>query len=157
MGGVKDVLIATADSVTAVTVASDKISAISMASSAKFYRYAFRPGAASMTSTRTLDPANGINYVETLLTLSFPKMETSKRVEIEALAQSDLVAIVRDNNDKYFFLGKDEPVIMTANAGQTGTARSDKNGYDVTLADESKALPYEILTGEGGVDIESLL
>ena len=78
------------------------------------------------------------------LVLVFNRMETSKRVEISALAKNDLVAIVKDANGKYWYLGKDEPVGATAGDGLTGTARADRNGYSITLQDNSLEMPYEV-------------
>ena len=86
MGGIAEVLIANFDDVSAVTLTSGKVSAITMVSSAKFKKYAFRKGTGSMTSTLNTDPANGVNYVSTDLVMQFNKMETTKRVELAALA-----------------------------------------------------------------------
>ena len=33
---------------------------------------------------------------------------------------------------------------MTAGTAGTGTAKGDKNGYDLTLTDLSNTLPYEV-------------
>ena len=72
-------------------------------------------------------------------------METTKRVEMTALAIGDLAVIVKDANGKYWYLGYDEPVNASAGDGQTGTARGDSNRYTLTLQDESLGLPYEVL------------
>ena len=71
-------------------------------------------------------------------------METAKRVEISALAVNDLVAIVKDANGIYWYLGYDEPVNASAGDGQTGTARGDANRYTITLQDNSKEMPMEV-------------
>ena len=144
MGGIKEVLLANASDVTAVTVTAGKISAITMGASAKFKKYAFNANTGSLTSTYTIDPASGVKYVSTDLVMLFNRMETTKRVEISALAVNDLVAIVLDMNGIYHYLGYDEPVNMSAGDGQTGTARGDANRYSVTLNDNSHELPYEV-------------
>ena len=56
-------------------------------------------------------------------------METAKRIEITALAQNELVLIVKDANGKYWLLGKDEPVMATAGEGVTRNCERDRNGY----------------------------
>ena len=78
------------------------------------------------------------------LLLQFNRMETTKRVEISALAVNDLVAIVKDANGVYWYLGYDEPVNASAGDGQTGTARGDANRYTITLQDNSKEMPMEV-------------
>ena len=144
VGGIIEVLLANADDVTAITVTSDKVTAITMASPAKFHRYALRRGNGSMNSTFTVDTTTGNKFVTSEVMMQFNRMETQKRVEITALAQGDLVCIVKDANGKYWYLGKDEPVNASASDGQTGTARADANRYTITLQDESLEMPYEV-------------
>lgn len=144
MGGIVEALIANKDDITAITVTSDMITAITMASSAKFKRYAFSRNTGSLTSNYTIDQATGVRFVASDLVLQFNRMETAKRVEISALAQNDLAVIVKDANGKYWFLGYDEPVNATAGDGLTGTARADRNGYSITLQDNSHEMPYEV-------------
>ena len=144
MGGITEVLLANREDVSAVTADSGKVTEITMASSAKFKRYTFARNTGSMTSTYTIDQASGVKYVTTDLLLQFNRMETAKRVEISALAVNDLVAIVKDANGIYWYLGYDEPVNASAGDGQTGTARGDANRYTITLQDNSKEMPMEV-------------
>lgn len=150
MGGIKRVLIANAADIDAVTITSDEVTAITMVTSgtppvaAKFVEFYFRPNTSNMTSTWQVNNENGTNYVQTLLQMVFNRMETSKRVAIMALAQAEVVAIVEDMNGKYWYLGYDNPMFLNAGDGPTGTARADRNGYSITLEDNSKALPYEV-------------
>ena len=144
MGGIVEVLIANFDDVSAVTVTTDVISAITMASSAKFKKYSFAKNTGNLTSTYNIDAASGTKYVSSELLLQFNRMETTKRVEMTALALGDLAVICKDANGKYWYLGYDEPVNASAGDGQTGTARSDANRYTITLQDNSKELPLEV-------------
>ncbi len=144
MGGITEVLLANREDVSAVTADTGKVTEITMASSAKFKKYSFARNTGSMTSTYTIDQASGVRYVTTDLLLQFNRMETAKRVEISALAVNDLVAIVKDANGIYWYLGYDEPVNASAGDGQTGTARSDANRYTITLQDNSKEMPMEV-------------
>lgn len=127
----------------AATVDSDKISAIS--NIAAFKGYEFSRNTASMTSTLNKDLTNGTSYVSTEIVLQFNRMETAKRIEVEALSVGDLQIIVRDNNGIYWFLGYDAPVEATTGTAQTGAAKTDGNFYNITFTDESFEYPYEIL------------
>ena len=144
MGGILEVMIANADDVSGVTITEGIITAISMAASAKFKKYYFNKNTGNLTSTYNLDPASGVRYVTSELLLQFNRMETTKRVEMTALALGDLAVIVKDANGKYWYLGKDEPVNASASDGQTGTARGDANRYTITLQDNSLEMPYEV-------------
>lgn len=150
MGGIKRVLIANADDVASLTLTDDVITAITMVTAgtppvaAKFVEFYFRPNTSNMTSTWQVNAENGTKYVQTLLQMVFNRMETSKRASIMALAQADVVAIVEDNNGLFWYLGKDYPLALNAGDGQTGTARADRNGYSITLEDNSRELPREV-------------
>lgn len=157
MGGIKRVLLANQSDVASITETSNKVTAITMAASKKFLEYNFRPGTGSMSSEYQFSDDNTPVGVRTDLTMIFSRMETAKRVEVTAMAQADLYAIVEDNNGLYWLLGRDEPLSISAGNGGTGTARTERNGYTVTLSDNSIEMPIEILTGTGGVDISSLL
>ena len=141
-----------------ITVTENKVTAITMASGKKFHRYYFRPGTSSMASTLNIDNAAGVNFVQTLLTMLFSRMETTKRVEMSALAVNDLRALVKDANGVFWMLGEEEPVIANAGDGQTGTAKTDANRYSITLEDNNSTFPKEILVGTtDGVNLDSIV
>lgn len=144
-GGIIEVYINHFDQVEEVTLTSDKITTITLkASGEKFHKYNFKRNTGSLTSTYTIDPANGVSFVTSDLSLVFAKQDTAKRIEISALALDDLVVIVKDANQKYWYLGYNEPVQASAATAQTGTARTDGNNYNITLQDTSLTLPYEV-------------
>ena len=144
MGGIVEALIANHADVTAVTVTAGKITAITMATSAKFHRYQLPRNTGSLSSNYTIDDTTGAKYVASDLVLQVNRMDTTKRIEISALAQGELAVIVKDANGAYWFLGKDAPVKASAGDGLTGTARADRNGYSITLQDNSFELPLEV-------------
>ena len=157
MGGIVEVYLANKADVSSVTITSSKVTAISMNSTAKFKTYHFRPNTSSMSSNYQVNQENGTSYVQTDLLMVFNRMETSKRIEVTAMAQGELCAIVKDANGLYWMLGIDNPLVLSAGDGLTGTARADRNGYSVTLQDNSLEMPVEILTGTGGVDLSTIV
>lgn len=143
-GGINVVYLLNYDDVKSVETAEGKITGITVAEGKKFLAYHFRKGTGSMSSTLNVDPANGVNYVTTDLALTFLKMDTAKRIEMSALAVNELVAIVKDANGVYWYLGMDEAIAATAGDGATGTARGDGNRYTITLQDTSSTFPFEV-------------
>lgn len=121
------------------TVASGAVSTVDSATT--FYEYQFRKNTGSMTSTLNIDPANGVNFVQTDLVMLFSRMETKKRIEMAALSVGQLAGIVKDANGKYYALGVSEPLEASAGDGQTGTARTDGNRYSITLTDNQETFP----------------
>lgn len=96
---------------------------------------AFIPGSNStLTSTATVDKANGTNYVETVLQLQFNKQSTdSARALNKMISGDDLVFIVRDNNGELFIVGYSDGCYMSEGTSQTGTARTDGNYYQISF------------------------
>lgn len=146
VGGIREVYIANYGDVTTIEVdeVSNMIKTITMADTAKFKKYAFKKNTSSMTSTLNVDPANGVNFVQTDLTVVFAKQETVKRMEIAKLSLGELRVIVKDANGKYWFLGQEEFVSATSGSAETGTNRQDGNKYTIVLSDYSSSYPYEV-------------
>lgn len=147
LGGIKAVYMANFDDVTAVTTSGTpaEVTAITMAASKKFYAYYFNPNTSNFVTTIQVNRENGSLYFETVLSLVFPKQEAAKRVEVNALAQAGLMAIVEDNNGTFWLLGKDEPMLLqTGGTAETGTAKADRNGYALPFIDAQKQMPFSV-------------
>lgn len=143
-GGIKEVLIALYNDVASVSVATGTtLLTPTMASGKKFKQYKLLKSTGNLTSTLNTSDTSA-SYFTNEVTLQFMKMETSKRIEIMALMLSECAVIVRDANDKYWYLGKDNYVECSAGTATTGTAVSDANHYELTLTDTSAELPYEV-------------
>ena len=108
-----------------------------------FKVYNLRRGAASMTSTLTVNDNAG-SYFTTEIAINFLKMETSKRLEVMAMLMGQTTGIVKDNNGKYWAVGVNNPLEGSAGTGETGTAAGDANQYTVTISVDEPELPYEI-------------
>lgn len=147
VGGIKAVYMANFEDVTGVTVTDNVVTAISMAGSAKFYAYYFNPQTSSVITNVQANRENGTLYFESVLSLVFPRQDAAKRLEVNALAQAGLMAVVQDNNDLFWLLGKDEPLLMTTGTAETGTARADRNGYALELTDGQKQMPFSVAPG----------
>lgn len=146
LGGIKRVFIANYSDVAEVTLddVSGEITGIEMVGEAKFMPYSFRKQTSSMTSTLTVEPSSGVNYVSTQLDLVFTKMETKKRLAMSSLALGQLAVIVQDSNNVYYYLGYDDYVSATGGTGETSVNKGDRNAYSISLTDESTTFPYTI-------------
>lgn len=152
-GGVLGVWFANSDDVTGTELTDGKITKITMAetsggegaaTSAKFKSYAFQKNSTSYTSTLNVDDS-GNKSVSTELSVAFMKMDTAKRIEVDALAVADLVAIVKDANGKYWLVGsQDTPLTSSGGTGQTGASSTDANNYQLTFAADQNGFLYEI-------------
>lgn len=156
MGGIKEIYIALRDSIAddeatgkkKITVgANDMVTAIEMAldsegeDTLKFEKWMFRKQTGSFTSTASMDPAIGTNYITTEVALQFSKAEAGKRLNIQSAMNANSVVIVRDMYDQYILLGEENDVNVTAAVMQSGTASTDLSGFTLTLTDISQELP----------------
>lgn len=143
-GGVKEVLIALYEDVASTAVDGEThLLTPTMVSGKKFLQYKLLKSTSGLTSTLNTSETSA-SYFTNEVTLQFMKMETKKRIEIMALMMSACAVIVKDANDKYWYLGKDNYVECSAGTATTGTASSDSNHYELTLQDTSAELPYEV-------------
>lgn len=138
MGGIKTVYIANAADVDSVTLTSGVVTAITMASGKHFYKYAFSPNTSSLSSNWQVNADNGTKFVESDLLMVFNRMDSTKRLEIMALAQTETAIVVEDNNGNMWYLAN---ASINAGDGLTGAARGDRNGYSITLRETSGELP----------------
>lgn len=118
------------------------ITGVTSGTGVEWQEFPFRKDQCSFTST--LNVSGESKYVSTELTINWGKMDTNKRLAVQALVMGQAMGIVQDMNGKYWFLGKDAPLECTAGSGQTGAARADVNQYSVTLTDESTDFPLEM-------------
>lgn len=108
----------------------------------------------SMTSTLNVSETAGSSFT-TEVSLTFMKQDSAKRLEMLGLLLGQCMVIVKDANGKYWVLGMDAPVEASAGTAVTGTAATDLNGYTVTLKDDSKLLPLEVV--QGTEDLEGIV
>lgn len=143
VGGIRRAWGACFDDVTQPTPVGEQITTIPEPSAWKLYE--FRKQTGSVTTTITNDDANGTSFYESAIVLQFAKQETSKRIEIMAIASGDTAWIIEDNNGLFWYFGYDFPVtISDGGTAETGTALADFNGYNITLDDMGRQLPFEV-------------
>lgn len=145
MGGTKEVYLHNRSAITGITLTDGKVSAFTLAAQAPAAAVLkFRRQASGLNKTWNIDDTSGNKFVTSEMAMRFPKMDTAKRTAIMAMANAELYTIVKDQNGKYWLLGYDNPVTISAGGGTTGTANTDANEYTVTLSDMSEELPYEV-------------
>ena len=144
IGGIKRVLFADAADVASIALTDNEVSAITMVASKKFYEFAFPDESGTFTTTLNRGSGGAGSYLSTEMSLVFNRMATAKRVEMEALSFNELMAIVEDNNGKYWLLGDEHPVVANGGTGTPGTAYGDANQYAPTFACAGSHWPYEV-------------
>lgn len=155
IGGIKAIMIANKDDVTAVVSgAQDRVTTITLASGAKFEKWKFRKNTGSYSSSFATDPAIGNTTVTTTVSLQFSGAEATKRVAIQSALNANAVVLVQDMYDEWLYLGMENEVTITECTMTSGTASSDLSGFTLTFTDIASELPHFVDTT---VDIDALL
>lgn len=141
VGGVAKIWLADFEAVNWTIDASTHLATPDATSAFKVYN--LRRGAASMTSTLTVNDNAG-SYFSTEVAMQFLKMENAKRLEVMAMLMGQCTGVVKDRNGKYWAIGVENPLEGSAGTGETGTAASDANQYSVTISVDDAELPREI-------------
>jgi len=108
--------------------------------------YTFEPNKTSSNWSDTMGVVasnGGTTYVPSV-TMVFSKNDSGKVNTIKLMGQSELVAIVENNDGKYFLLGKDNGLEISAGSYTSGTAYADLNGWTVTLSGGETSPSFEV-------------
>ena len=141
-GGLKRVLITNKINVASISPVQGETSSpaddgvidtITMDGSAVFYEFIPNKMSSNWVENIQSNVQNGTIGYEQVLTLVFAKNEANKRNQIKLLGQAELVAIVEDYNNKYFYLGEVNGLELSGGSSASGTALTDLNGWNVTL------------------------
>ena len=144
-GGVKAIWISNYSKTNAtITSGAEGIKEVNITSSSGWLYFYTKKNTTSFTSTLTVDPANGVNYVTTVLSVVFNRMDKAKQREMAALSVNDLNIVVQDSNDNFWYLGIDNPVYASSATGETGTAKTDGNKYTIEFTDDSDTYPIAL-------------
>lgn len=144
VGGVKAVWFIGHSDVTAITEASGTVSAITKASGKVFYKYLLVRNTASFEQAIQGNIENGTVFFENTLTVILNKMQANTRNEILLLSRNTMMAVVEDQNGRYWLAGKLNGLdLLSGNAG-TGTAAADRNGYTLTFTGSERELALEV-------------
>lgn len=144
LGGIKAVWFISSSNVSSITEASGIVTTITKASGKVFYKYELVKNTGSLTETITASVENGTVYYAQELSIVLNKLQANTRNEILLLAKNNLVAVVQDANDKYWYLGRVQGLDITSGTSATGTAQGDRSGYTLTFTGGEKELAPEV-------------
>ena len=109
-----------------------------------FYQYTFRRNTASFQEDLTKDLATGSLFYTQTGTIVLDKIDKTKRDELMLLDNSLITVIAKHSNGTYWMYGALDGMFVTANTSGTGTAKTDQNGYTITVVAEESVRAYEV-------------
>lgn len=145
VAGLKQLIIGLSREWTVATGSNHTVTALTASdTAASLYDYYIMDESSSLSSTLTVNNANGVKYYNNVISASFVRMRPEKHIELMALANEKLIVIAVDNNNQAWLLGADGFVSATEETAQSGQAFDDLSGYQVTLSHRSGFLPFAI-------------
>jgi hypothetical protein len=140
-GGIKKFYIAEWTSAWAYTIASGAVT-VSTSGAPTFRSYEQEVESGMFEESIQTNRQNGTLFYEQDITMILLKMQATLRNEIYLVAQNKLFVIARDENDKYWLIGRQRGAMLDPSKAGTGTARGDRNGYELKFKGK-EALPAE--------------
>jgi hypothetical protein len=113
------------------------------------FEFNIKDGFSVMTDVKTVNSDGTFSVVPTL-SLEFPKMTEAKRLELDKISNplGRFIAFVETASGTYHMLGYDFGLYFSSVDGSTGTGRSEKNRWQMTLTGEENSLSYNIQSAE---------
>lgn len=113
------------------------------------FEFNIKDGFSVMTDVKTVN-ADGTFSVVPTLSLEFPVMNATKRLELEKISNplGRLIAFVETAAGTYHMLGYDFGLYFASVDGSTGTGRAEKNRWQMTLTGEENSLSYNLESAE---------
>ena len=133
VGGLKSMWISDFTNISSLTQDGDEF-ITQISGSGVFYEFQLIRTSSQHTETVNASLENGTVFYQGETVTYFVKLEQDKRNLLKALAQSQRLAIViEDNNGGYFYLGQTYGCFISAGTSVTGKALGDQNGYNMTF------------------------
>ncbi|WP_136465527.1 hypothetical protein [Flagellimonas onchidii] len=126
----------------AFTVASGEATAIN-AGITEAFKYELRADGNSFVQSPVSDRNTGTTVNTQTTTLALKKLDKDTSLEVDLMAKGRPILVIRDRMDNYFVAGITEGNDLTGSDINTGGAKSDFNGYNLTFeAQEGSAAPW---------------
>lgn len=112
--------------------ANDQI--VSITGTGTFYKFELVKQSSSFTEEiQVNDVAQSVTFAPAVQ-VSLPKLDQALRnLFFDLVKQNELYVILLDNNDRYWFAGISNGLIVSAGSMQTGQSYNDLNGIQISL------------------------
>ena len=143
-GGITEVYFIEKGNVSAIVAASGVVTGLTKAAGKRFWKYELPKETGSFTHNPTVSSENGTLFFEQNLTIVVNKLSAAINTELKLLAQNILIAVVKDNNNKYWMIGKERGLDMSGSTSGSGTAFGDRSGYSLVFIGKEPDQLYEV-------------
>lgn len=144
IGGIQEVFIGEWNDTMTYTLGVDSIIGTFSGATVSFYTFQQEIETASFTENGVFSIENGTSFYEDTLTITLHKLEASLRNKILILGQGKWRVIIKDQRGKYWLMGYQNPVRVSASTPGVGKAYGDLNGAVITFMGKEPVPAYEV-------------
>lgn len=134
MGGLLKIYPIEFANVTALTVVDGVVTGITKVATKQFREYQLPRETGSMTSTIQGDDKTGTLYFSHECKIVVNKLTSQIRKEIILIAKNRLMIVGRDNNGKFWLIGREAGVLVGGGNLGTGVAAGDRSGAELDFS-----------------------
>ena len=156
IGGLKKVLIANKSDLDGIVTVANNVVTIAPSTTglvtdgdAVEIQFNLKDGFSVFSEVKTVSADGTVSSVPTI-SIEIPKMSADHRNELDNIASpgAELVAFVETAAGTYHMVGYEYGLYAGTVDGNSGTGRSEKNRYQITLTGEEDSLSYAIASTE---------
>ena len=145
VGGVKNIYIANweyfASGIT-IDAATGIIDGLpGTAGSVDVFQYQPNRNTGALTVAPTANLENGTLYYEQTVELTLGKLDYVKKKELENMSKAKLIVFVQLYDNQIVCVGRTDGAFLTTGSYQSGKAKGDLNGYQITLTAQEPQQP----------------
>jgi hypothetical protein len=130
-GGLKSmwVLGGSGNTITGYTVTNSQVSAIG--GTGEWFKFELPKQSSSLSETLGINTTSQSVTFQPEIVVNLPKLQTQLRdVFVDLVSQNEIFCLVEDNNSRYWLVGLDNGLQVTAGSLVTGQAYTDINGAE---------------------------
>ena len=124
----------------AFTVTAGEATALNGLTGETVYKYEIQGDGNTFTQSSVTDKKVGTKVCTQTLVGQLKQINAATNVQLDSLSSTEIGGVVKDYNGKYYWFAKDGVNVTSTIESVTGGARTDFNGYNVTLVAETLEL-----------------
>lgn len=145
MGGIKEVYIGEWNGDGLVyTFGTNSIITGFTGSTGSFYTFEQDLQVGSYTEEYQNNIDNGVSYYNQTLSIALTKLDSALRSKLIILGRGKWRIIVKDKNNRYWLMGKENPIRVSAMTPGFGKANTDMNGAMITFLGSEPEIICEV-------------
>lgn len=126
------------------TLGTDDIIGTFSGATVSFYEFEQEIETGSFAQAGQFSTVNGTSFYDETVEITLQKLDASLRNKIKVLGQGKWRIIVLDQRGKYWLVGAQNPVRVSASTPGVGKAYGDLNGSAITFMGKEPVPAYEV-------------